>query len=165
MIDIIQYKDKEYPLFQASGFSARFCFPFAKEVCKGIGFDIGCAKEEWKLEGAIPIDKSFPDEWEAMNLPDFMVDYIFSSHCLEHLDNWVDALNYWTERIRKGGVLFLYLPDYSQEYWRPFNNHKHIHILKPEFIRDYLINSEKYCNIFASSIDLNNSFIAMAQRK
>lgn len=165
MIDIIKFKDEEYPMFQAVGFAAQFCFPFASKVCTGVGFDIGCSKQEWAFPNSVPIDKTFSDPWEAMNLPDFMVDYIFSSHCLEHLDNWVDALDYWTSRIKRGGVLFLYLPDYSQAYHRPFNNTKHKHIFKPEFIRDYLVNSEKYGKIFVSGVDLYNSFMAMAERK
>ena len=53
MISTIEYKGEVYPSFQASGFAARFAFPFAKEVCHGIGFDIGCAKREWALPGAI----------------------------------------------------------------------------------------------------------------
>ena len=165
MIDTINYKGEEYPMFQTTGFAAQFCFPFASKVCHGMGFDIGCAKKEWSYPNSIPIDTSIEDEWDAMNLPGFMVDYVFSSHCLEHLDCWTDALDYWTTRIKKGGVLFLYLPDWSQKYHRPYNNRKHRHIFKPEFIRDYLQNSGNYINIFVSGVDLYNSFIAMAEKK
>jgi hypothetical protein len=29
------------------------------------------------------------------------------------------------DALNENGTLFLYLPDYSQEYWRPWNNKKH----------------------------------------
>ncbi len=165
MIPVITFNNIFYPAFQAEGFAAQFCFPFAKKVCTGVGYDIGCGKQEWAFPGAIPIDAVFDEAWTATNLPDGQVDYIFSSHCLEHVDGWVDVLDYWTTKIKKGGVLFLYLPDYSQVYHRPFNNRKHKHIFRPEYIRDYLINTNKYINIFVSGIDLYNSFIAIAEKK
>ena len=164
MIKTIEFNGQEYPLFQAEGFASKFAFPFALEVCKGVGLDIGCTKKEWALPGAIPIDKIFNDNCDAMNLPDMVVDYIFSSHCLEHLDNWVESLDYWTTRIKKGGVLFLYLPHRSQKYWLPFNNKKHIHYFDQEILREYIESSGKYRNIFISGTDLNNSFIVIGER-
>ena len=164
MIDILEYKGEYYPLFQASGFAARFAFPFAKEVCKGIGYDIGCNRPEWCLENAIPIDKIIHDEWEAMNLPPQQVDFIFSSHCLEHLPNWCEALDYWLEHIKKGGVLFLYLPHRSQKYWLPFNDRKHIHFFDEDIIREYLQNKEIKKH-FISGIDLNNSFTIIIEKQ
>lgn len=164
MINILEYKGDIYPKFQASGFAARFIFPFANEVCKGVGFDIGCSKKEWAYPDSIPIDISFDDEYHALNLPFIAVDYIFSSHCLEHVDNWVEVLNYWNNRIIPKGILFLYLPHRSQKYWLPFNNRKHIHYFDQEIIKEYLINTEKYKNIFVSGIDLNNSFTIIAEK-
>jgi hypothetical protein len=82
---------------------------------------------------------------------------------LEHLDNWVDALEYWTSVLKVGGVLFLYLPHYSQEYWRPWNNRKHLHIFTPEIIKDYML-SRGYINIFGSGPDLNNSFMVVGEK-
>ena len=162
--DKVIFNDKEYLSFQASGNASRFAIPFAKEFCTGIGFDIGCCKKEWAYPNSILIDKCISDEWDAMKLPDFMVDYIFSSHCLEHLPSWVNALDYWTERIKKGGILFLYLPHRSQDYWLPFNCRKHIHYFDQEIITKYLENSGKYKDIYASGIDLNHSFIVVAER-
>ena len=111
------------------------------------------------------IDEVFNDECDAMNLPDMVVDYIFSSHCLEHLSNWVEALDYWTTRIKKGGTLFLYLPHRSQKYWLPFSCKKHIHAFDQELIHEYLVNSNQYTNIFVSGTDLNNSFIIIGEKK
>jgi len=137
--------------------------PFAQEVCKGKGLDIGCGKEDWSLPGSIPIDIEFTDKWHATLLPNYKYDYVFSSHCLEHLMDWVRVLDYWTTRIKKNGMIFLYLPDYSQEYWRPWNNTKHVNILRPEYIRDYLEHN-KWKKIMVSGVDLYNSFAVCAQK-
>ena len=159
----IRFNKKEYPVFQTNGNAARFIMPFAQEVCKGKGLDIGCGKEDWSLPGSIPIDIEFTDKWHATLLPNYKYDYVFSSHCLEHLMDWVKVLDYWATRIKKNGVLFLYLPDYSQEYWRPWNNTKHVNILKPEYIRDYLEHN-KWKKIMVSGVDLYNSFAVCAQK-
>lgn len=163
MIKTIDFKGEKYPEFQSMGFSSKFAFPFALEVCKGRGYDIGCSKLEWSLPGSIPIDLSMPDEYDAFNLPYVDIDYIFSSHCLEHIPNWVDALDCWFNALREEGVLFLYLPDYSQVYWRPWHNRKHVNIFTPEIIKAYLVD-KGYKNVFVSGVDLNNSFMAMGSK-
>lgn len=199
MIPTIEFKKSIYPKFQSEGFASKFAFPFALEVCKGHGFDIGCNRIEWKLPGAIPIDPNFGNKklkwieinntcidypndkfihtlgntheflhahrFNATHLPFDSVDYIFSSHCLEHLNDWVDVLDYWYDHLKPdGGILFLYLPDQSQKYWLPWHNRKHKNIFTPEIIRGYLID-KGYINIFVSGIDLNNSFMAMAEKR
>lgn len=164
MIDVIEFKKETYPAFQASGNASRFAFPFAMEVCKGIGFDIGYSKPEWKFPGAIGIEPSIDFTHDAMNLPDMKVDYVFSSHMVEHFKgNWSDLLDYWGTKLKPTGTLFLYLPHPSQSYWLPMHNKKHIHSLSPDLIRKYLEYSEKYKNIFISGVDLNNSFMVMAE--
>lgn len=163
MIETINFDNTDYPIFQSQGFASQFAFPYAKNVCKGKGYDIGCMKKEWALPGSIPIDLSFDDDFNALNLPEKNVDYIFSSHCLEHILDWVAVLDYWTETIKDGGVIFLYLPDYSQKYWRPWNNRKHYNILSSEIIQDYF-RHKAYRKVFGSGVDLNNSFMVMAEK-
>src|SRR5947207_13748192 len=123
--DVIEFRKQIYPKFQSTGNAAKFCMPFAKEILNGeIIYDIGFAKEEWKFPGAIGIDLANNDGYHAMNLPTSLADGIFASHLLEHLADWVSALDYWTSRLKTEGVIFLYMPDYSQTYWRPFFNRK-----------------------------------------
>jgi len=162
MVETISFNGKDYPKFQSMGYAAQFAIPFAKHVCTGIGFDIGCNREEWAFPGAIIIDPAL-NTGHAMNLPNMQVDYIFSSHCLEHIHGWVDVLDHWYTKLKEGGTLFLYLPDFSQEYWLPWNNRKHHNVLTPEIIKKYLID-KGYKNIFVSGIDLNNSFMAMGEK-
>ena len=162
-MDVVQFNNKQYPEYQTNGNAARFIMPFANEVLKGKGLDIGCGKKEWAFPNAQPIDISFDDEYNAMNLPKPKVDYIFSSHCLEHLPDWVRVLDYWSSKLKYGGTLFLYLPHYSQEYWRPWIYKKHINILTPNFLKDYLIHNH-YNKINVTGKDLYNSFAVIAEK-
>jgi len=159
----IEYNNKQYPKFQDEGNASQFAIPFAKHFCKGVGYDIGCNRLDWAFPNAQAIDLLFDDEWEAYNLPDNLVDYIYSSHCLEHLPDWVKALEYWTSKLKTGGVLFLYLPHYNQEYWRPWNNRKHLHVFTPEIIKDYM-EASGYINVFVSEKDLNDSFMVVGEK-
>ena len=161
-INTVIHENKEYPFFQSQGNAAKYIIPFALEFCKGEGYDIGYCKKEWMFPGAIGIDYSDGNGYHADNLPDKKVDYIFSSHCLEHVDNWINTLEYWISKVNKGGIIFLYLPDYSQTYWRPWNNKKHKHVLIPDVLVDFL--KSKECNkIFKSGVDLNNSFTIVCE--
>ena len=163
MINSVTFNNKSYPALQAEGNASQFAIPFATKVCSGFGYDVGCMKEEWAFPGAKAIDLEFNDPWDADHLPEKDPDYIFSSHCLEHIHDWVATMDYWYNRLNEDGVLFLYLPDYSQEYWRPWNNRKHCNVFTPNIIRDYMIH-KNYKNLFVSGIDLNNSFMAMGQK-
>jgi SAM-dependent methyltransferase len=154
----ITHGSKSYPVWQTTGNAARFILPFALEVCRGDGFDIGCNRPEWAFPGAQMIDLTLGSD--AMNLPDEKKDYIFSSHCLEHLPDWVGALDHWSTRLKPGGVLFLYLPHFDQTYWRPWFNRKHIHCFTPNIIWEYLV-ARGFKNVFVSERDLNHSFAAI----
>lgn len=160
----IEFNDKKYFDFQAEGNAARWIMPFARRLCIGRGYDIGCSKIQWALPGAIPIDLDFDDSWDAMNLPEFEMDYIFSSHCLEHIPDWVGVLKYWETVLKPGGVLFLYLPHYDQEYWRPWNNRKHVNIMDATQISECL-EAIGFQNTRATGIDLNHSFTVYAEKK
>ena len=173
-MDIIRHnangKTYIYPAFQAQGFAAQFAFPFAKHLCNGVGLDIGYSKPEWKLPGAKGVEPSIDPTYHAMNLPrnEFDTfgkwDYIFSSHCLEHVkESWAQTLLYWREKLADNGTLFLYLPGPGQQYWKNWSNKKHVHNLKPEDLREFF-EQTGWTNIFVSGEDLNNSFYAVAQK-
>jgi predicted SAM-dependent methyltransferase len=163
MIETIQHKDNRYPKFQSNGNAARFCMPYALEVCKGYGVDIGCNRKEWAFPGAMMVDPVIDEKLTASNFPYDNLDYIFSSHCLEHLYDWVDVLDYWYDKLKTRGVLFLYLPDYSQSYHRPWSNRKHKNIFTSDVINDYMVD-KGYKNIFKSGVDLYNAFMIMGEK-
>lgn len=165
-MEIIEFKGDMYPKFQTNGNAARFCRPFALEVCKGTGFDIGYCKDEWKFPGAIGIEPSIEPEFHAMNLPNVQVDYIHSSHMLEHyVGNWSEVLKYWHSKLRTGGILFLYLPDFSQKYWRVWNNTKHVHTFTPEILKAYFEDNQEMWNVSCvSGVDAYNAFTVIAEK-
>lgn len=170
MMEIITYKSRIYPKLQTQGFAAQYAFPFAKEILKfcQCGLDVGCSKLMWALPGAIPVDPALDKRYDAMNLPkvDQPIDFIFSSHMLEHYKgSWVEVLDYWRTALADNGIVFLYLPHYSQEYWRSFNNHKHVHNLNAETLRDYFNNGGWKNVMVTDGHDLNNSFYAIAQKE
>lgn len=166
MIKTITFENEIYPEFQTKGFAAKYAFPFAEEVCTGTGLDIGCNRTEWSFPGSIPIDPCIDKNYDALNLPDIgQVDYIFSSHMLEHVPNWVEVLEYWSTKIKSGGTLFLYLPHWEQKYWRPWHNRRHIHIFKPEIFKEYFKSrSNLWTNVFVSERDLYHAFMVMAEK-
>jgi len=163
MIKTIKFNGKRYPRFQSEGFASQFAIPFATKLCQGEGYDIGYGKKEWLFPGASGIDENDGSPFDAYNLPDGSVDFIYSSHCLEHLHDWVMALEYWASHIRPGGVLFLYLPHRSQHYWNPWNNRKHLHVLDEEMVSKCIKNLG-FVNIFHSERDLNHSFIVVGEK-
>ncbi|MBN2310504.1 MAG: methyltransferase domain-containing protein [Candidatus Hydrogenedentes bacterium] len=89
----------------------------AQRFCQGTGIDIGAGR--WPLPGAVPIEDE-PDQnaYRLGAFADGSLDYVFSSHCLEHLEHWQEALRLWIRKLRPDGVLFLYLPHESMVLWR-----------------------------------------------
>jgi hypothetical protein len=85
---------------------------------------------------------------------------------LEHLPDWVGALDYWATRLKQGGQLFLYLPDMSvQEYWQPWHNRKHLHFLEPKILQWYFdCRKDVWGNVYVTGHDLNFSFYAVGNK-
>ncbi len=168
MIETIEYKGSIYPLLVTEWNAAQYAIPFAKHFCNGIGFDIGTHKPEWAFPGAAAIDPEL-NEYDAMNLPTYIMyaDYIFSSQCLEHISDYVAALDYWATRIKSGGTLFLYLPNMdANPYWRPQNNRRHYHYINPHIIESYFEDRKEIWQkvIVTKGYDLNFSFYAIAEK-
>ena len=159
----VEFNGKHYPYLQTVGNASQFSIPFAKHYCHGRGVDIGFFKEEWKFPGSIGADlEDQTNEYHARLLPKDL-DYIYSSHCLEHIQDWVSAVEYWVSCLKDNGILFLYLPHPTQEYWLPWNNRKHFHALYPQNVKLCL---EKFAmrNIVMSDRDLNHSYIIVGEK-
>ena len=113
-----RYRGELYPEYLNHGNAILYIREKALNFCKGKGIDIGAGN--WPLPGAIPVQND--TNLNAYNLDpisDSSQDFIFSSHCLEHLYDWQNVLTLWTSKIKKGGVLFLYLPHKSMKLWHP----------------------------------------------
>ncbi len=150
---IYEYKGQLYPDYLKQGGASQWIAPLAKHFCKGKGYDIGCGR--WPLEGAIGVD--LREGMNAMDLPPGEVDFIFSSHCLEHLPDPVKAIEYWHSRLHIDGVLFLYLPHPDMEYWRPQNCRKHLHQFWPRDMHA-LVEDLGFHSVISSERDLAWSF-------
>jgi|GEM_PF-1577411 len=150
---IFDYKGSLYPDYLKRGNACRFIKPIAQHFCRGRGVDVGAGP--WPLEGAYPVD--IRDGRDAMDLPKGQFDYVFSSHCLEHLVDPVAALEHWKTRLKPGGVLFLYLPHPDMEYWLPQNNRKHLHQWRPADVAK-LVADLGFSSVIHSERDLCWSF-------
>lgn len=151
----------QYPAYLKRGKACSYIMPFALEFCKGNGLDIG-GFDTSVFPGARPINLVIPDQFDAYNLPDGKFDFIFSSHTLEHLPEYVRALKYWKEHLKEiDGVLFLYLPHPDMVCWRPQHNKKHLHMFYPKDIEQLLLDLG-FVDVIVSERDLYWSFCAVA---
>lgn len=93
----------------------------------GKGVDIGCGDDpvtpdcdRWDLpQGDAQLMQGVEDE---------KYDWVYSSHCLEHMKDPKVALSNWWRVLRKGGILVVMVPDedlYEQGHWPPFYNMDH----------------------------------------
>lgn len=81
-----------------------------REATRGRGIDIGCGPDP-VTEEARRFDK---EDGDANRIADFIhdeFDFVYSSHCLEHMyDPKVTILDWW-KLVRPGGFLFVIVPD------------------------------------------------------
>ena len=136
-----EYRGKRYPEYLHRGNALSFIQDKAKEYCRGRGIDIG--PNRWVFPGAIPVrEESEENAYRLDRFPEESLDYVLSSHSLEHLEDWKGALRLWMSRLKPGGVLFLYLPHPEQELWHPgapWVGWGHKWIPEPGPIKDFLI--------------------------
>jgi len=166
---LISFMNKDYPEFLSHGNHAQYILPVAKHVLEGktLGVDVGCKKPEWAYPGALLADITIDDPWHAHNLPHYgELEYIFSSHCLEHIEDWEDALHYWKDALRPGGIIFIYLPHTDQEYWdvRFMTTQRHVNNFSPAQIQYYFQYELRLKNIFASERDSAFSFCVYGEK-
>jgi SAM-dependent methyltransferase len=106
-----------YPDYLKFGAAMEAVRPLAAKYCYGRGVDVGAG--HWPLSGARPVEDGVDENAYALKEADESLDFVFSSHTLEHLDRPWDALNEWVRTLKPGGVLFLYLPHPACEMWKP----------------------------------------------
>lgn len=113
------YKGQFYADYLTVGGASHAIFHEAQKYCQGKGIDVGAGY--WPLPGAIAVDTiRGPGEGKSVaDFADASLDFVFSSHCLEHIEDWQAALKEWVAKLKPGGILFLYLPHPSCEIWRP----------------------------------------------
>jgi len=83
---------------------------FFDKYCSGKGIDIG-----WGGDPITPDVKGWDiedgDAHHMASVTDEEFDFVYSSHCLEHMEDLELTLRNWWRILKKGGFLILYLPD------------------------------------------------------
>jgi SAM-dependent methyltransferase len=93
----------------------------------GKGIDIGCGDDPvtpecrgWDLKDG--------DAQYMTGVEDETYDWVYSSHCLEHMVDPSIALQNWWRILKPGGHLIVLVPDedlYEQGHWPPIFNNDH----------------------------------------
>jgi SAM-dependent methyltransferase len=76
----------------------------------GSGIDIGCGPDPVTPD-ARPFDLEHGDANHITRYVEEQFDYVFSSHCLEHMHDPAEALQGWWELVKPGGHLIFIVPD------------------------------------------------------
>lgn len=96
-------------------------------VLRGQGIDIGCGPDP-VMPDARPFDVGDGDANHISRHVHEQFDYVYSSHCLEHMHEPRQVLREWWGLVRPGGYLFVAVPDedlYEQGFWPPRFNTDH----------------------------------------
>lgn len=161
-----QYKGNLYPEYLFKKKAQEHIKDKALFYCKGRGIDVGAGV--WPLDGALPIE-NIPEEnaYKLDNFADNSLDFVFSSHCLEHLTKWQKALSLWIRKIKKGGILFLYMPHKSMQLWKPGEIYGMGHAWSPswEVLIPYLEKNGMEILEYEKSRDNYWSFHIVARKK
>jgi SAM-dependent methyltransferase len=133
---IKSYKDFKnilrYPQYLQTGTALRYIYPIAEIYCKGKGLDIGGGSAPFSNSRNIDPDFNNKEENSSnenalnINEKNLSQDYIFSSHCLEHLDMPFKALREFKRVLKDKGIIFLYLPHPGNELWLKENLEYHL---------------------------------------
>jgi len=95
----------------------------------GRGLDIGCGDDPVRPD----VQRFDVEQGDANRITSFITelesfDYVFSSHCLEHMHDPRSAIAGWWELVKPGGTLMVIVPDedlYEQGYWPSLFNPDH----------------------------------------
>lgn len=111
---------------------------FATRYLVGNGIDVGAGGDPLALyreffpliQKIVKYDRPQGNAQTLENVRDGTFDFLYSSHCLEHLVDPVEGLRNWIRVVRPGGYLVVAVPDedlYEQGVWpSTFNtDHKH----------------------------------------
>lgn len=99
------------------------------QLLSGRGIDIGCGPDPVRPD----VQRFDVEDGDANRITEFVgdvacFDYVFSSHCLEHMRDAEGALREWWKLVRPGGAMLVIVPDedlYEQGYWPSLFNSDH----------------------------------------
>lgn len=140
---------------------------FATRYFVGQGLDIGGGKDSLALfQEFFPLattigcyDQEHGDAQLLSNIDDNAFDFLYSSHCLEHLRDPREALANWLRVVKSGGHLVVQVPDedlYEQGHWPSLCNSDH----KLTFT---IGKARSWSPVSVNLLDLLSGFTARAQ--
>ena len=141
---------------------ARVVAPLAAQYCVGRGVDIGCGK--WPVFGARAIEDHAEENAYDIKEEENTLDFVFSSHTLEHLERWKDALREWHRVLKPGGTLFLYLPHHACAMWEKGVNPQHLWTPTAQNVQDALRGLDMTIVHVTAQPDGFLSFVVVAQK-
>jgi len=103
---------------------------FFKQYMRGKVLDIGCGTDRVVLH-AEPYDVMYGHgnaNYILKSKAPESYDCVYSSHCLEHMENVPVALEQWWSLVKPGGHLIIVVPDedlYEQGFWPSRFNSEH----------------------------------------
>jgi len=106
-----------------------------KRYLHGKGIDIGgghdCLKLPPDVKGSVRLwDLSDGDAQYMHKIPDGEFDFVYSSHCLEHMRDIRIAFTNWLRICKEGGIVYVCVPHetyYEKGIWPSVNNKDHKH--------------------------------------
>ena len=93
--------------------------PLERSALQGEGIDIGCGPDP-VLPGVMAFDRAQGDANDILRYVHRQFDFVYASHCLEHMVDARAAIAQWWQLVKPGGVLFVIVPDedlYEQGFW------------------------------------------------
>ena len=96
---------------------------------QGDGIDIGCGDDPI-FPGCYTFDSCDGDANHIKRYLKRNYDWVYSSHCLEHMDDPYDALKQWASLVKPKGYLIFTVPDedlYEQGHFPSIYNPSHRH--------------------------------------
>jgi SAM-dependent methyltransferase len=134
---------------------------YATRYVVGDGIDIGAGNDSLSLYAEFfPLMKScrgwdLPDgdAEEMESVLDNTFDFVHSSHCLEHMQNPIVAMNNWLRILKPGGHLICLIPDedlYEQGVFPSTYNHDHKHTFTIYKKKSWSSNSINVMELLAS---------------
>ncbi|MDO8493153.1 MAG: class I SAM-dependent methyltransferase [bacterium] len=108
---------------------------------RGSGIDIGAGDDPLVIPNGIvtPWDKNSGDAEVMSGVSDNSYDFVYSSHCLEHMRSVPRALQNWARILRPDGFLYIVIPDYilyEKMRWPSLFNPDHKQSFSPIITRD-----------------------------
>jgi SAM-dependent methyltransferase len=111
----------------SKAFGRRYREGYFRTIFAGHGIDIGCGDDPVTPD-CVRWDREQGDARFLPGIPPHTFDWVYSSHCLEHLPDIRGALLRWWEVVKPGGRLMVVVPDedlYEQGCWPSRFNGEH----------------------------------------